>query len=93
MAGWATYAGRFLAMTKFETTQEGMKAFLDHIGAQVRTVVDDTVAETAGADLEAAVDTMHARLNEIPGLEFDREWAQQAVETLRRGEPLEIQIG
>lgn len=80
-------------MTQFETTPEGMKAFLDHIGAQVRTVVDDTVAETAGAELDAALETLHVRLNEIPGLDFDRDWAQQAVETLRRGEPLEIQIG
>ncbi len=80
-------------MTQFETTPEGMKAFLDHIGAQVRTVVDDTVAETAGDDVDTAVDTLHGRLNDIPGLEFDRDWAQQAVETLRRGEPLEIQIG
>ncbi len=80
-------------MTQFESTQDGMKAFLDHIGELVRTVVDDTAAETAGDDLETAVDLMHSRLNDIPGLDFDRVWAQEAVETLRRGEPLEIQIG
>ncbi len=80
-------------MTKFETDQAGMKAFLDHIGEVVRDTVDQSVADSAGQDLEAAVDQLHTRLNQIPGLEFDREWARQAVETLRRGEALEIQIG
>ncbi len=80
-------------MTQFDSTPDGMKAFLDHIGELVRTAVDDSVAETAGEDLDTAVDHLHARLNDIPGLEFDRPWAQEAVETLRRGEPLEIQIG
>ena len=80
-------------MTKFEADEAGMKAFLEHIGERVRATVDETVAESAGQDLDTAVDLLHRRLNEIAGLEFDREWAQQAVETLRRGEPLEIQIG
>ena len=80
-------------MTHFEPDEAGMKAFLEHIGEQVRATVDDTVAETKDEDLDAAVDALHARLNAIPGLEFDRDWAQTAVETLRRGEPLEIQIG
>jgi hypothetical protein len=81
------------AVTRFEPDESGMKAFLDHIGEQVRSTVDDTVLETTDQDLDTAVDTLHARLNAIPGLEFDRDWAQTAVETLRRGEPLEIQIG
>ncbi len=80
-------------VTQFEPDEAGMKAFLDHIGERVRATVDDTVLETVDQDLDSAVDVLHARLNAIPGLEFDREWAQQAVETLRRGEPLEIQIG
>ncbi|MEO5651615.1 MAG: hypothetical protein ABIN79_06570 [Marmoricola sp.] len=80
-------------MTKFDADEAGMKAFLEHIGARVRVAVDETVAESAEEDLEVAVDLLHRRLNEIAGLEFDRAWAQQAVETLRRGEQLEIQIG
>ena len=80
-------------MTQFEPTDVGMKAFLDHIGEQVRATVDDTVALTDDLPLETAVDALHHKLNTIPGLEFDRAWAQEAVETLRRGEPLEIQIG
>ena len=51
------------------------------------------MAHTADEDLETAVTTLHLVLNTIPGLEFDRAWAQEAVETLRRGDPLEIQIG
>ena len=80
-------------MTQFDASEEGMRAFLEHIAERVRATVDDTVAETSGADLDAAVDLLHQRLNAIPGLDFDRDWAQQAVETLRRGEPLEIQVG
>jgi hypothetical protein len=80
-------------MTHFEPDEAGMKAFLQHIGEQVRVTVDDTVAETTDLDLDLAVDVLLVRLNAIPGLDFDRDWAQTAVETLRRGEPLEIQIG
>ena len=54
-------------MTKFETDQAGMKAFLDHIGERVRATVDDTVAESAGQDLEVAVTLLHERLEPDPG--------------------------
>ncbi|ROR90364.1 hypothetical protein [Nocardioides aurantiacus] len=80
-------------MTQFDPSEDGMKSFLDHIGTRVKTTVDDVVAHTAGEDLETAVTTLHLALNTIPGLEFDRAWAQEAVETLRRGDPLEIQVG
>ncbi len=80
-------------MTQFDPDDAGIKSFLEHIGALVRETVDDTAAETADQDLSTAVDTLHERLNQIVGLEFDRDWAQTAIETLRRGEPLEIQIG
>ncbi|SDT09824.1 hypothetical protein SAMN04488570_3519 [Nocardioides scoriae] len=80
-------------MTEFDPSEDGMKSFLDHIGARVKSAVDDVVAHTIDEDLETAVSTLHAVLNTIPGLEFDRAWAQEAVETLRRGDPLEIQIG
>jgi hypothetical protein len=80
-------------VTQFEPSDVGMKAFLDHIGEQVRATVDDTVALTNDLPLDTAVNALHHKLNTIPGLEFDRAWAQEAVETLRRGEPLEIQIG
>ncbi len=80
-------------MTQFDPSEDGMQAFLEHIGERVRSTVDDVVAHTADEDLETAVTTLHLALNTIPGLEFDRAWAQEAVETLRRGDPLEIQIG
>ena len=55
-------------------------------GAAIAALTAERIADTA-------VDHLHARLNDIPGHEFDRPWAQEAVETLRRGEPLEIQSG
>lgn len=62
------------------------------LGEQIRNVVNTTVRETADDDLDHATDVLHQRLNAMDGLQFDRAWSQNAVETLRRGDDLQINI-
>lgn len=63
------------------------------IGEQVRGIVNSTAAETINTDLDQAVDLLHTRLNALDGMTFDRDWSRNALETLRRGDDLMIQIG
>lgn len=80
-------------MANFEPNKAGIQALHEQIGEQIRTIVNDTAQETADQDLDVAVDTLHQRLNDVEGLNFERSWAQHAVETLRRGENLTINLG
>jgi hypothetical protein len=56
------------------------------IGRQVSDIVNEVVLATADDDVEAAIDTLHARLQRVSGATFDRSWAERAVKTMRRGE-------
>lgn len=80
-------------MNDFNPDEAGIRRLLEEIGQQVRQVVQETVDETHNQSLESAVVLLHHRLNGIQGAGFDRDWAQNAVETLRRGDDLEINIG
>ena len=80
-------------MSSFELNDDAINQMMKQIGDQVRTIVNDTVQETADQDLDTAVDTLHERLNAVDGLSFERDWAQHAVETLRRGDELTIELG
>jgi hypothetical protein len=75
-----------------EMNEYGIHALYEPIGAQVQQIVNDTVQETSSDDLDTAVDTLHERLT-AAGLELDRDWARNAVETLRRGDDLRIELG
>lgn len=79
-------------MNNFEINEDGIRALYEQIGAQVQQIVNDTVRDTMNDDLHAAVDTLHQRLNAVDGLEFDRSWSQNAIETLRRGDNLTIEL-
>lgn len=80
-------------MTSFEFNDDAINEIMEQIGEQIRTIVNNTVQETADLDIATATDTLHERLNAVDGLSFDREWAQHAVETLRRGDDLNIELG
>lgn len=71
----------------------GIDQLFQQIGDKVRDIVNRTFAETQNQSLESAVDLLHHRLSALSGVAFDRTWAQHAIETLRRGDDLEIRIG
>ena len=76
----------------FEPNEEGIRRMTEQICQRVQAIVNDTVQETRDDDLDTAVDTLHQRLNAVGGLYFDRDWAQNTVVTLRRGDSLQITI-
>ena len=76
----------------YEPNVEGLNELGSQIGDRVREVVNETARETAEQDLDAAVDLMHVQLNGIQGLSLGREWSQNALVTLRRGDDFEIRL-
>lgn len=76
----------------FEPNPDAIREVYQQIGDRVREVVNETARETADQDLDRAVDLLHARVNGIKGLSLPREWSQDALETLRRGDHLEIRL-
>lgn len=72
--------------------EAAVEKLYEQIGNQVRDIVNTTVHDTLDDDLETATETLHERLNVVDNLNFDRGWARNAIETLRRGEELRIEI-
>ena len=62
------------------------------LARQVSDIVNEVVLATADEDLEVAIDKLHARVQRVHGVDFDRRWAQRAVETMRRGDVFKIII-
>lgn len=62
------------------------------IARQVRDIVNEIVLSTADEDVEVAIDKLHTRLQRVSGMDFDRNWAKRAVETMRRGDVFKIII-
>jgi hypothetical protein len=79
-------------MRSFKINEDGIRAHDEQISAQVQQIVNDTVGDPMDDELDVAVDTLHQRLNAVDGLEFDPAWAQNAIEILRRGDDLTIEL-
>ena len=62
------------------------------LARQVSDIVNEVVLATADEDLEVAIDKLHARVQRVNGVDFDRKWAQRAVETMRRGDVFKLII-
>lgn len=75
-----------------EWNDDALNEHFTQIGDQVREIVNTTARETANQDIAVAADILHARLNAVDGLDFAREWSVEALETLRRGDELTIEI-
>lgn len=73
--------------------QNAIDRLVRGIGEQVRGIVNTTAAETTDTNLDQAVDLLHTRLNRLDGIQIQRDWCRNALETLRRGDDLTIQIG
>ena len=56
------------------------------ISRQVGDIVNEIVFATVDDDVESAIDKLHARLQRVNGVTFDRSWAERAVVTMRRGD-------
>lgn len=59
---------------------------------QVSDIVNEVVLATADEDVEVAIDKLHARVQRVNGVDFDRAWAKRAVETMRRGDVFKLII-
>lgn len=59
---------------------------------QVSDIVNEVVLATADEDVEVAIDKLHARVQRVNGVTFDRAWAKRAVETMRRGDVFKLII-
>lgn len=62
------------------------------IERQVRDIVNEIVLNTVDEDVDVAIDKLHARIQRVNGVTFDRNWAKRAVETMRRGDVFKIII-
>ena len=62
------------------------------LARQVSDIVNEVVLATADEDVEVAIDKLHARVQRVNGVDFDRKWAQRAVETMRRGDVWKVVI-
>lgn len=60
------------------------------ITRQVSDIVNEIVLSTADEDVEVAIDKLHARLQRVSGVTFERAWAKRAVETMRRGDVFKL---
>lgn len=66
---------------------------LEALGVRLQEVVQSTVEETGDLSVEQAAARLQARLDEIEEVSFDREWATEVVEALRRGDDVTIELG
>ena len=66
---------------------------LESISQQIAVAVQSVAERLEDLDVATAVDLMLERLNAIEGVEFERDWALQVVEGLRRGDEVTIEIG
>jgi len=62
------------------------------LARQVSDIVNEVVLATADEELDVAIDKLHARVQKVNGVDFDRRWAQRAVETMRRGDVFKLII-
>ena len=72
-----------------EWTEEELAA----IAEQVQVQLQATAAQLDDLDVATAADLLLQRLNAIEGIEFERDWAVQVVEGLRRGDDVQIELG
>ena len=79
-------------MAKIRANQAADDKRRARISRQVRDIVNEIVLATADEDVEVAIDKLHARVQRVNGVEFDRNWAKRAVETMRRGDVFKIII-
>jgi len=80
-------------MSSFEIDEDVLQALLEEIGEKIRQVVQATAEDTVDQDLDSAADLLHERLATLDGVELDRAWSVDALETLRRGDELTIELG
>jgi hypothetical protein len=80
-------------MTTFEIDEDVLQALLEEIGEKLRQVVQATAEDTVDQCLDSAADLLQERLATLDGVELDRGWSVDALETLRRGDELTIELG
>lgn len=66
---------------------------LGDVAEQIRVQVQATAEQLEDLDVATAVDLLLQRLNAIEGVAFERDWAVQVVEGLRRGDDVHIELG
>lgn len=66
---------------------------LEALGQRLQEIVQSTVEETGDLTVEQAAARLQSRLDEIEEVSFDREWATEVVEALRRGDDVTIELG
>ncbi len=76
-----------------ESEDEWTEEELAAIAEQVQVQLQATAAQLEDLDVATAVDLLLQRLNAIEGIEFERDWAVQVVEGLRRGDDVQIELG
>ncbi|MFL6160159.1 MAG: hypothetical protein ACJ72D_29070 [Marmoricola sp.] len=79
-------------MPRKQAAQPGDDKRRARLGRQVSDIVNEIVLATADEDVETAIDKLHARVQRVNGVSFDRAWAKRAVETMRRGDVFKIII-
>jgi hypothetical protein len=78
---------------EFQFDDDAIRRMVEGIGGRIRDIVQATAEETADQDIERATSLLHRRLNALDGMEMSRDWCRNALETLRRGDELVIEIG
>jgi hypothetical protein len=88
-------------MTRWNRTDHGQPSLSAHdrherdvyeeFSGHISQVIGDVARRSEKTDLETAVATLHKEL-EHAGVRASDEWCQGVLETLRRGEPLTIDM-
>jgi hypothetical protein len=79
-------------VARLDFDEVAFQRMIRRVAEQVRETVHVTAEDTKHDGIETAVATLRWRLRAVAGTEFSRDWCRSALETLRRGEPLEMVI-
>lgn len=77
---------------KIDLDETALAQAYEHIGTQIAEIVNTTFEETLDEDLDTAAATLHRRLNAVDGVDLKPAFSRHAIETLRNGDELHLDL-
>ncbi|MGC4112260.1 MAG: hypothetical protein QM747_17955 [Nocardioides sp.] len=74
-----------------EISEGALGRLFEDIATQLRTTIEQVIAENTARATDETAATLHKTLNNA-GFHCDDTWCRNAIDTVRRGEPLTIQL-
>lgn len=78
---------------QIEFDRADYQKLIERVGDQIREIVTTAVTDTADLPGDEAAEVLHTRIAAVEGMQFDRAWSQNIIDSLRRGENVNIHVG